>query len=83
MNMRFEDILGTIGRTPVVRLNKLAPAGVRARGIGSSAILTSSGEIAASHVFRGPRAMNWRYASNAIESMFHLALQRGRNRLVE
>jgi hypothetical protein len=53
------------------------------RGIESTATLTSSGEIAASHAFRWPRAMNWRYASNAIECMFHLALQRGRNRFVE
>ena len=28
MNNRHEDILGTIGHTPVVRLNKLAPEGV-------------------------------------------------------
>jgi hypothetical protein len=40
--------------------------------------LTSSGEIAASHVFGCSRAVNWRYASNTLESMFHLALQRGR-----
>src|ERR1700752_432952 len=25
---RFQDILGTVGNTPVVRINKLAPAGV-------------------------------------------------------
>src|SRR5882672_1084655 len=28
MGKRYDDILATIGRTPVVRLNKLAPAGV-------------------------------------------------------
>jgi cysteine synthase A len=28
MGKRFEDILGTIGHTPVVRINKLGPAGV-------------------------------------------------------
>jgi len=29
MNARFESILGTVGRTPVVRINKLAPSHVR------------------------------------------------------
>ncbi len=29
MNARFENILGTVGRTPVVRINKLAPSHVR------------------------------------------------------
>jgi len=28
MKRKFEDILGTIGNTPVVRINKLAPAGI-------------------------------------------------------
>ena len=28
MPKRFENILGTVGRTPVVRLNRLAPDGV-------------------------------------------------------
>lgn len=28
MNGKFDDILGTIGRTPVVRINKLAPEGI-------------------------------------------------------
>ena len=28
MSMVFDDILGTIGNTPVVRINKLAPEGV-------------------------------------------------------
>ena len=28
MGKRFDNILGTIGRTPVVRINKLAPGGI-------------------------------------------------------
>ena len=26
--MKFDNILGTVGRTPVVKINKLGPAGV-------------------------------------------------------
>ncbi len=28
MGKRYDNILGTVGRTPVVRINKMAPAGV-------------------------------------------------------
>lgn len=43
MGTRYDNILGTVGRTPVVRINKMALAGVEVYGLRQGRVFQPDG----------------------------------------